>query len=328
MQSRQEGCGLLLVLRMQAGRDGHRASGIQAGSDGHRALGMQAGAGSVTAVTVGVCLLPGEELGAETQASAGWSPAACQVGLAPAVWAGVVWAVPGCPSQGSAVDGLGPCSVTAPAHAGRCIGLARPRAAESARAGAAGAADDLQICSGAIPAGFPCVPGAALLPPSQARQPCRLGMAAASASPLPPPPSLPSINRRHTQLKSLSPQAEPQMDFTGQRLLQHVVKHPRGCGRCPTQPWDCCWGLQLCTVVGSCAGHRCSTHVCEWGEAVGVHWAVKMGSWWLGGCADKVQPGSPTLHSQPHTNPSSPWRGCSSPRLTKAAKPAVLEQRA
>lgn len=40
---------------------------------------------------------------------------------------------------------------------------------------------------------------------------------------------------------------------------------------------------------------------------MGVRWAVKMDSWWLGGCADKVQPGSPTLHSQPHANPSSPW---------------------
>lgn len=284
MQSRQEGCGLLLVLHMQAGKDGHKASGIQAGSEAHGALGMQAGTGSVTTETVGVCLLPGEELGAETQASAGWSPAACQVGLAPAVWAGVMWAVPGCPSRGSAVNGLGPCSVTAPAHAGRCIGLARPRAAESARAGAAGAADDLQICSGAIPAGFPCVPGAALLPPSQARQPCGLGMAAASASPLPPPPSFPSINRRHTQLKSLSLRAEPQMDFTGQRLLQHVVKHPRGCGRCPTQSWDCCWGLQLCrpqvqhTRVRAGRGHGCALG-CEDGQLV-AGWVCRQGATW------------------------------------------------
>lgn len=92
VQSRQEGCGLLLLLHMQAGKDGHKASGIQAGSEAHGALGMQAGTGSVTTETVGFCLLPGEELGAETQASAGWSPAACQVGLAPAVWAGVMWA--------------------------------------------------------------------------------------------------------------------------------------------------------------------------------------------------------------------------------------------
>lgn len=107
--------------------------------------------------------------------------------------------VPGCPSRGRAVDGLGSCSVTAPAHTGRCTRLARPRAAESARAGAAGAADDLQICGGAIPAGFPCVPGAALLSPSsQARQPRGLGMAAAGTSPLPPPPSLRDRNRRRT----------------------------------------------------------------------------------------------------------------------------------
>lgn len=174
--------------------------------------------------------------------------------------------------------GSGSCSLAAPAHPGRCIGLARPEQLSQR-----GQALPLlpMTCRSAAGLFLLCVPAAAPLPPSQ---PCRLGMAAASAS-LPPPPSLPNVNRRHTQLSSLSLRAEPQMDFTGQRLLQHAVKHPRGCGRCPTAlalPWGC-----------SCAGRRCCTHL-------GVCWAVEMGSGWMDGC----RPGTAW---EPHTNPSSPW---------------------
>lgn len=79
VQSWRDGCGLLPVLCMQAGRDGLRAPGIRQGATGTAC--RQAGTGRVTAVPAGVCQLPGEELGAESQASAGWSPAeACQVG--------------------------------------------------------------------------------------------------------------------------------------------------------------------------------------------------------------------------------------------------------
>lgn len=135
--------------------------------------------------TVGVRQLPGEELGAETQWSTGWSPLACRVELnlgCGQEWCGQF------PGQGHRWAGLLHSSPHGQVHQAGASG-----AAESARAGAAAAAaDDLQICSGSIPAGFPCVPGAALLPPSQARQPCGLGMAAASASlchPHPPSPA-------------------------------------------------------------------------------------------------------------------------------------------
>lgn len=75
----------------------------------------------------------------------------------------------------------------------------------------------------------------------------------------PSPASLRTINRPHTQLRSLSPRSEPQMYFMGERRPR-VVKHPRGCRRCARCWAPACgaraWGAR--EPAGACgAGGLC-----------------------------------------------------------------------
>lgn len=161
--------------------------------------------------------------------------------------------------------------------------LARPRPAESARAGAGETACDLQIWSGIIHAGFACGPCCAAGAGSAA------SLAGATALPAgdigwqrgsPSPPASPrTINRPHTQLRSLSPRAEPQMYFMGERLPRRVVKHPRGCG---AAGGGCCWAPRRVGVCGTC--------VCKGAESVGAQGCVD--GWWVG-VQDRLTPCAP-----------------------------------
>lgn len=93
-------------------------------------------------------------------------------------------------------------------------------------------------------------PARALLPPSRARRPCGLGDSGWRCGP--PGCSLPSlhtINRPCTQLRSLSPRAEPQMYFMGEKLPRWVVKHPGGASAAPRV--HCRRGLQLWATAGA-----------------------------------------------------------------------------
>lgn len=161
-----------------------------------------------------------------------------------------------------------PAAPPAPAP-GRRSWLARPRAAESAREDACEPVNDLQICSGIVHAGFACgpppvlPPAQALLPPLQARRPRQVGDHGWRHGPPlllhPSPASLRTINRPHTQLRSLSPRSEPQMYFMGERRPR-VVKHPRGCRRCARRWAPACgaraWGAR--EPAGACgAGGLC-----------------------------------------------------------------------
>lgn len=184
-QSRQErrdgGCSWLCTCRR---RDGYRVPGT--GREGWAAgTGHAGGHCRVPTVAGGVCLLPGEEVGAETQAGTGWT---LPGGMSTWLGAGVAWAVLGmgrsgvgssgcgqewrgqfqCPSRGRAAHGLRLLQPGSPGPPRQVHRAGASRAAESARAGAAAAADDLQICSGAIPAVCPRCGSAATLTALQA----------------------------------------------------------------------------------------------------------------------------------------------------------------
>lgn len=184
-----------------------------------------------------------------------------------------------------------PAASAAPGRAGRCIWLVRPRAAESAREGAGEPANDLQICSGIIHAVFACGPrrapgtgsaaslaGATALPTG--------GQQRAARPPACPPPSLRTVNWPHTQLRSLSPQAEPQMYFMGERLPRQVVKHLRGCWHCPTrwlkrlQPLAAGGGC-CCALWWASVRRRVQHMRVQGGRACGCTRGCEDG-WWMG----------------------------------------------
>lgn len=222
--------------------------------------------------------------------------------------------------QGSAARCLRrPAASPAPAGAGRRIWLARPRAAESAREDACEPVNDLQICSGIVHAGFACGPHRAPGTGSAA-SPAGVTAAAGGGSrlaarpplPHPSPASLRTINRPHTQLRSLSPRSEPQMYFMGERRPRQVVKHPRGCRRCARR-----WALACRTRAW---GAREPAGACRAGGLRRRRGAVQEG----GGLAAPRHPPAP---QQPWAA-LGPWHRCRSPRLTRAARPAVLQQRA